>query len=396
MIAPVGKPGGVPELHLADPDGALRQILEWLEEHIDLAHTASVEDRYVHALNWEPVDHPPLVLSGPVPQPLAIYPYSQAFRDPTKMLVNELVGPYGTIGPSPSIVNSVLIKDDYPLQIRAFYGVGLFVSLFGVESEVVGENYPWVRPIGLPALKQLVTRGVPDLRGGLFQRALETMAHYKEALAAYPKCRQAIHITQPDLQGIFENAAHLWGSDIFTAFYDCPDLLRELLDLLAETWIRACRRLAADSTQSARDDCIYLHFGLVKGKAMLKEDSCVMLSPKTYAEFIRPANEKVLAALGGAGIHWCGNGDQWRAEVVETRQLTCLDWGQPSMLDLPAWAATLQEHRLPVSQMQWPLAEFLAHKPMRLFPTGAAFTITLDDFGQADEVRRSVAADGIS
>jgi hypothetical protein len=388
-------PDNVPELHLADPDGALRQILDWIEEHLDLAHAASVEDRYVRALNWLPVDHPPLILSAPVPQPLAIYPYSQAFHDPTKMLVNELVGPYATIGPSPSIVNSVLVKDDYPLQIRAFYGVGLFVSLFGVENEVVGENYPWVRPIGLPALKQLVARGVPDFQGGLFHRALETMAYYREVLAAYPKCRQAIHITQPDLQGIFENAAHLWGSDIFTAFYDCPGFLREVLDLLAETWIHACRQLAAACTQSARDDCIYLHFSLVKGKTLLKEDSCVMLSPKTYAEFIRPVNEKVLAALGGAGIHWCGNGDQWRAEVLKTRQLTCIDWGQPYMLDLPAWAATLKEQRLPVSRMEWPLAEFLAYEPTRLFPTGAAFTILLDDFGQADEIRRSIATDDI-
>ena len=38
--------------------------------------------------------------------------------------------------------------DDYPLQIRAFYGVGLMASLFGARSEIVEDQFPWVHQIG--------------------------------------------------------------------------------------------------------------------------------------------------------------------------------------------------------------------------------------------------------
>jgi hypothetical protein len=257
----------IPTFDCDTPSVALTQILEWLEERIDLDHLVDVEERHIKALQWEPVVRPPVTFSAPVAEPFAVYPYSEAFRDATKMLVNELIGPYAALGPSPSIVNSVLIKDDYPLQIRAFYGVGLFVSLFGARSEVVGDNFPWTRPIGLEALKRHVARGVPDLNSELFRRVLDTMAYYKEVLSPYPKCRQAIHITQPDLQGPFENAAHMWGSDIFTAFYDCPDFMRELLDFLAETWVLACRKFAAESTEAVREDFIYLHFAIREGPA---------------------------------------------------------------------------------------------------------------------------------
>jgi hypothetical protein len=373
----------IPTFDCDTPSVALTQILEWLEERIDLDHLVNVEERHIKALQWEPVVRPPVTFSAPVAEPFAVYPYSEAFRDATKMLVNELIGPYAALGPSPSIVNSVLIKDDYPLQIRAFYGVGLFVSLFGARSEVVGDNFPWTRPIGLEALKRHVARGVPDLNSELFRRVLDTMAYYKEVLSPYPKCRQAIHITQPDLQGPFENAAHMWGSDIFTAFYDCPDFMRELLDFLAETWVLACRKFAAESTEAVREDFIYLHFAIVKGKGLLKDDSTVMLSPSIYSEFIRPMNEKVFHALGAGGIHWCGNGDQWRSELVDTKGLACIDWGNPDMIDLPAWAEILRERRLPVARMEWKASEFAEVAPTKLFPTGASFTVMVDDFEQA-------------
>ncbi len=373
----------LPKIDFDTPSTAVTQILEWLEERIDLEHVAAVEERHIKALQWEAVDRPPITFSAPVSEPLALYPYSQAFHDPAKMLVNELIGPYGVMGPSPSIINSVLIQDDFPLGIRAMYGAGLFPSYFGARSEVVGDNFPWVRPIGLEALKRVVVRGMPELESELSHRTLDMMAYAKEMLASYPKCRQAIRITQPDLQGPFETAVHLWGSDIFIAFYDCPDFLRELLDLLAETWALACKKFAAASTEALREDFIYLHFTIVKGTGLVKDDSAVMLSPKTYSEFIRPLNEKVIDALGPVGIHWCGTGDQWRSGVTDTEGLACLDWGNPDMIDLPAWARLLRDRRLPVANMEWKASDFSQVKPMGLFPTGASFIVVTDSLERA-------------
>jgi hypothetical protein len=306
------------------------------------------------------------------------------------MLVNELVGPGVAWGPSSlSIVNSVRIKDDFPPQVRANYGVGLIPSLFGAEVRVLEGNMPWTRPVGPEALKRRIERGVPETSGGLFRRALDTMAFYKEALSPYPRCRQVIRITQPDLQGPFDIAAQMWGGDIFTGFYDCPAFLRELLDLIAETYILVCRELAAASTETLRDGFIYLHFGIIRGTCLLKDDTAVMLSPGLYSEFIRPVNEKVLVALGTGGIHWCGSGDHWRGQLVETEGLTSLDWGNPEMQDLHIWAAVLAERRLPVSRMGWDVGLFSDLAPDRLFPTGAYFTVRADTLEQAQDLIRT-------
>ncbi len=379
----------MPTFDYGNPSAALTGILEWIEERVDLAHTATVEERHIKSLLWEPIDRPLMTFSAPVSESFAAYPYHEAFHDPAKMLVNELVGPYSAIGPSPSIVNSVMIKDDYPLQIRAFYGVGLMASLFGAKSKLVEDNFPWVEPIGQEALKRLVAQGVPDMNGGVSRRALDTMAYYKEALAPYPKCGHVIHITQPDLQGPFDIAAQLWGPDIFTAFYDCPYFLKELLDLLAETYVLACRRFAAESTEKTlQDDFIYLHFSINKGTCLLKNDSSTMLSPTMYTEFIRPVDEHVLEALGTGCIHWCGSGDHWRSELVETRGLAGIDWGDPPTTNLPAWAAALQEHRLPICRMELKADAFLKVAPTQLFPTGASFTIQVDSLEQAMAIIR--------
>ena len=381
----------IPRFDYASPPTAATQIFEWLEEHIDLDHMAAVNERRIKALQWEPVDRPPVTFSAPVEEPLSIYPYSEAYRDPTKMLVNELIGPYANLGYSPSIFNSVLIKDDFPLQIRANYGVGLFVSLFGAKIEQLGDNFPWTRPIGIEALKRHVTRGVPELNSDLFQRVRETLAYYKEVMAPYPRCRQAIRITQPDLQGPFENACHLWGSSIFTYFYDDPTFLREVLDLLAETWIRGTKMFAAESTETVRDNFIYLHFTILKGRGIIKEDSCIMLSTKHYADFIKPMNEKVFRGIGTGGIHWCGKGDQWRSQIASTEGLTCLDWGNPNMMDMAEWASVLREHRLPVAKMEWKARAFQEEAPTRHFPTGGCFSITVDSLDQARAILRNMA-----
>ena len=100
-----------------------------------------------------------------------------------------------------------------------------------------------------------------------------------------------------------------------------------------------------------------------------------MLSPRTYDRFIRPANERVLQALGGGGIHWCGSGQHWQATFLDTEGLTCVDWGNPERLNLASWEPLLRERRLPVSQMNWTAEAFLAQRPDRVFPTGAAFTV---------------------
>lgn len=369
-----------------DPAGYLKDILEWLEARIDLDHLAGVEERFRAAYHWEPVDRPPLIISCEVPAPFVVYPYRDAFYDMIKMMVNELVGPGLMFGfGSVSVVNSVVIKDDFPLQIRPNYGIGLLPSMLGGTCEVPENAMPWVKPIGIERLRPIIAAGVPQLAGGLFAQAMETMDFFREKLAPYPKCRQAIRITQPDLQGPFENLAQLWGGDIMFAYYEDPAFLIEGMEFMCEAYLQVCRKLTEYATQDGPADLIYLHYSMQRGKCLLKDDSSVMISPKAFVEFIRPMNGRILTEMGGGSVHYCGQAEQWRNEFPDTPGLLGMDLGQPYMVDMPAWKPLLQAKGISFTNAPYPLEEWEAREPLDLLPTGASFRV---DTGTLDAARR--------
>lgn len=369
----------------SEPAGVLTSILDWLEEHLDLEHIAQVEERQRRALSWQIVDHPPVTIGAPPSQRFPHYTYSQAFRDPVKMLVNELVDASAGLGPIPSVVNSILLKDDFPLQIRANYGNGVIASLFGSKVCRVEDNFPWTEEVGPERATAWLDRGLPDLETGIYPQVADTMAYYREALAPYPRCRSAIHITQPDLQGPFDIAMQLWGGGILTALYDRPEVVQEFLDLVAETYIKVCRAISALSTQSIGRGFNCLHWSVIKGNCLIKDDSSTLLSARMYTDFIQPANEQVLTGLGGGGIHYCGSGDQWRKEFVSTEGLETADISQPDMIDFPAWTKSLSQNHIAASRMGFTPDTLHSLQAVDTFPTGAAFVVTVDSF---DEGRR--------
>jgi hypothetical protein len=308
------------------------------------------------------------------------------------MLVNELVDASAGLGPMPSVVNSVLLKDDFPLQIRANYGNGVIASLFGSRVCQVADNFPWTEEIGPERAAAWLARGLPEFESGIYPQVVETMAYYRELLAPYPKCSTAIHITQPDLQGPFDIAMQLWGGGILTALYDSPNLVREFLELVGETYIKVCRAISSRSTQSAGDGFNCLHWSVIRGNCLIKDDSSTLLSARMYADFIRPANEKVLTCLGGGGIHYCGSGDQWRQEFVATRGLETADISQPEMIDLPAWVRSLRQHRVAVSRTGFTPDTLRSLRAIATFPTGAAFVVTVNSLDEGRQILDNLGA----
>jgi hypothetical protein len=288
------------------------------------------------------------------------------------------------------VVNSVLLKDDFPLQIRANYGNGLIASLFGAEVCQVEDNFPWTAEIGPERTNAWLARGQPGLEAGIYPQVADTMAYYREALAPYPKCSAAIHITQPDLQGPFDIAMQLWGGEILTALYDSPQIVREFLDLVAETYIEVCRAISSFSTQSIGDGFNYLHWSVIRGNCLIKDDSSTLLSARMYTDFIQPANAKVLTGLGGGGIHYCGSGDQWRQEFVSTEGLETADISQPDMIDFPAWAESLSQHRVAASRMGFTHDTFCNLRAVDAFPSGAAFVVVVDSLDEGRQILESL------
>jgi hypothetical protein len=57
----------------------------------------------------------------------------------------------------------------------------------------------------------------------------------------------------------------------------------------------------------------------------LSDDDSVIIGADLYNEFVRPYNEKVLAAFGGGCIHYCGNSTQNIENYCNTKGVTAIN-----------------------------------------------------------------------
>ena len=322
----------------------LDEVLTYLEEHTDLEQRAEIERRHIAAMNFQPCKPPLTIACRARDDRFKAYPYAQAYEDPQAMMVNELASNLSFTSP----VISSQIGDDFAWQIRANYGVGVIASVFGAECTLTDDNMPWVQPVdSVDQIKRIVARGCPDVHVGLAARVIETNQFYKDKLADYPKLSRAVHVTQPDLGGPMDVAHLIWGGDIMYAPYDHPQLLSEFLSLISETYIAVFNAIQPSVSEQSDDrDFIYLHWGLVKGHALLKNDTSIMLSPEQYNELVKAHDQRILDAVDGGGIHSCGDFGQLVDPYLSIDTLKCLDIGQSYLLDIAKWYPILLTSRL--------------------------------------------------
>jgi hypothetical protein len=139
--------------------------------------------------------------------------------DMEKMLVSELGVVYA----------ACLVRDDTLPSIRANYGTGIMPSIFGCDIKHFEHN---TLPAALPLhdigrIRALCDAGVPDLRGGLGGRTLDTVAFYVEALKPYPKLREWVEINLADTQGPLDAAEIVWGSELLMYMYEEPEWVQQ-------------------------------------------------------------------------------------------------------------------------------------------------------------------------
>ena len=79
--------------------------------------------------------------------------------------------------------------------------------------------------------------GVPGPRSGQGADVLDCGARFVELLCRYPELEQWVHLYHPDTQGPIDNAELAWGSQMFLAFYDDPELMHVFLDLMVEHYL---------------------------------------------------------------------------------------------------------------------------------------------------------------
>ena len=356
---------------------SLRRLLDHLAKILDPNRQDTIDRRFQRALEYRPIDRPPCVVYGPLPDdaPFRPYPLGECITDHEKMLVNELAFAFDT-----SIASRDRIDDDLPLTIRANFGTVLIASMFGAAAEQVGDNPPWVRHGETSvSLEQVAETDPSDMTRGWIPRVAETMQFYQETLSHWPEVSHLIRIVLPDLQGPFDNLELIGGSEVFLQMATTPEKVDKALANLAAAQVNAAKHLAPWTTDGPEGFCHQHAVGL-KGSILLRNDSCIMVSAERYREQIAPHDEYVLRELGGGGLHSCGRIAHLVDEFLTLPSLCSLDFGQSEMNDVDGIYRKAKEKEIALIRVAVTRDEIVSGKASERFPTGVVLIERRESF----------------
>lgn len=363
----------------------VKSILDHLEPRIDVAHVRDVAARHRAVLDYEEVDRLPLVISLPYEGgDFLPYPYLEAFADPAKMMVNQLLQNKWS-----SIYENVDLKDDAPCCLRANVGCVIIASMFGAAIKTVENAMPWIVPFESKAdIQAIVDAPLPDLGAGLLPQVLEHYAYFHAALVEYPNCGEALQITLPDLQGPFDTAELLWGSDIYLAFYDPGDsrLMAALMEKITDLMLVVYDRLQRETRENLGSDYHYRHAAGQKGKFLICQDSVTNISPDHYREVIQPVDTRLTAELNVMGFHSCGRVEHHLENWVNVPGMCCVDVGQPERNDLDVLYSVASAREVPLTRMIVPEEKLTIKQTLERFPTGVSLLYKAETVAEGHRV----------
>ena len=364
----------------------LAALLRQLADTLDPAREQEIASRHQAALAYEPVERLPLVVSYPLPadSPWQPYPHHELFDDPEKMLFNELVSAWDT-----SIVHRPFVGDDLPATIRANFGTVLVASAFGAHIEQVEDNPPWVRSFrSREELAAGLAREPVDLTAGWLPRVVERYRFYRDVLALFLPLPDVIRLVLPDLQGPVDTLEMLCGSALYADLLEEPAFVAQALETVAAGQVALAHQLAPFLNDGPAGFS-HQHGFMICGSLLLRGDSAIMVSPRMYRQQIAPHDERVLAEMGGGGIHSCGNFMHNIGAMLELPSLQCLDFGQSSLNDVDAIYARARPRRIALLRIQVTAEELRRGDIRQRFPSGVALLHAAPSFAAA---RDSLAA----
>ena len=363
-------------------DQSLRKLLDYFEEKIALSHIQRVRARHLAMLNYEALDVPVLVCYLPYEsERFKPYPYPEAFDNPAKMMVNELL-----IGFT-SIYHTVELESDNPYCLRPNLGTGIIASMLGAEIKLVDNQMPWILPLGNQScLRAMADAPLPDVTSGLGQRVIDQYDYFRHVLSDYPHCQAAFELTLPDLQGPFDTAEMLWGSAIFADLFTQKDLVTSILSKITDLMVAVYDILKGKTCDSLNPGFHHQHATAVKGNLLIRNDSPILMSPKMYREIVYPFDARLAEELGGVGIHFCGDGQHQVDNMLAIPGLQCLDFGQPGMNDLDAIYVEASARQVPLVRLTVPEAELTAKNLRKRFPRGVNLVYQAETVAEARRV----------
>jgi hypothetical protein len=112
-----------------------------------------------------------------------------------------------------------------------------------------------------------------------------------------------------------------------------------------------------------------------------------MVSPEMYREFVAPHDSTVLNALGGGGIHSCGNIEHQMENYLNLRDLCCIDLGQGLMNNREKLFHLAEKKKAAIIRMEATEEELTTGRILKMFPTGVSLIHRCESFEKAREIK---------
>lgn len=220
--------------------------------------------------------------------PLKLPTWEDRLSDPLVMLAAELeqVRAHASLG------------DDRVPTVRVQFGTAQIAAAFGCDMFLPTDNLPCAGSHVLKAAEDVHTLPMPSLTAGWFGKLQAWTEVYRQHLP------NGIHIQLPDIQSAFNSSHLIRGNDILTDLYDEPAAVEALLDKVTDYMIALVPWLREMITN---DHEWFFDWGAMwKGSARISNCSMHMISPRMYVDHVYPRDVRLLEAIGGGRIHYCG------------------------------------------------------------------------------------------
>lgn len=210
------------------------------------------------------------------------------------------------------------IGDDRVPTVRVQFGTAQVAAAFGCPIVIPPDNLPAVGGRVLANARDVYKMGVPDINAGWYGKLWQWQALWLDNLP------EGVHIQHPDIQSPFNSSHLIRGNDIMTDFYDDPEALGRLLDLVTDFMIKAMGHARAMITTD--NEWFFDWFALWKGAARISNCSMHMIRPQFYRDHVFARDIRFFEAMGGGRMHYCGSPDSVIDDFFKVPLITGLDY----------------------------------------------------------------------
>jgi uroporphyrinogen-III decarboxylase len=214
------------------------------------------------------------------------------------------------------------IPDDaYIPFLHPWYGTGVLASGFGVKIICNPKADPAVDIPQMQHPEEIDLLKLPEAgKSGAMPIVMQMMDYFL--------AHTDLPVGFTDCQGPLTTAFQIAGYDKMCYWmYMDPNRIHKLMTLITDgliAWVRFQKEFTSQSlTGGSFPLSVKLPAGF--GGVWMSDDDSVLMSPDLYNEFVRPYNEKILAAFGGGCIHYCGNSTQNIENYCNTKGLTAIN-----------------------------------------------------------------------